>query len=304
MTAKLLWKSSNGKWQIREGDRFGALKVSDGSQTYEVSIDPGYDVTWSPKPKGVPQYVLSKVEALLNGMVEKFWESDDRFYVPDYRTIPPCPVCGSRRTEFVCDDVQTDIDRYEPCPPGLIYCRDCLACTPESDDTDEILRIWRSGGIHHVYVEEKGIVIPKPGTSTPRRRDSRGRFVSKGIRAKPKTKGKASGSGKANRAVSRSVRPSAGTEALAADLVTWLDDFDHYEFADSYDSWEDAYRDVLSGLGDASYVGGVISYLEEADDIDYDDGLEARRGDILRRLRALAMPSASRKPRGKARGRP
>lgn len=105
-------------------------------------------------------------------------------------------------------------------------------------------------------------------------------------------------------AASKSIRPSAGTEALAADLVTWLDDFDHYEFADSYDSWEDAYRDVLSGLGDASYVGGVISYLEEADDIDYDDGLEARRRDILRRLRALATPSASRKPRGKGRGRP
>ena len=105
-------------------------------------------------------------------------------------------------------------------------------------------------------------------------------------------------------AASKSIRPSAGTEALAADLVTWLDDFDHYEFADSYDSWEDAYRDVLSGLGDASYVRGVISYLEEADDIDYDDGLEARRRDILRRLRALATPSASRKPRGKGSGRP
>ena len=111
--------------------------------------------------------------------------------------------------------------------------------------------------------------------------------------------------GKRRRATaSKSIRPSAGTEALAADLVTWLDDFDHYEFADSYDSWEDAFRDVLSGLGNASYVGGVISYLEEADDIDYDDGLEARRRDILRRLRALATPSASRKPRGKGRGRP
>ena len=105
-------------------------------------------------------------------------------------------------------------------------------------------------------------------------------------------------------AASKSIRPSAGTEALAADLVTWLDDFDHYEFADSYDSWEDAYRDVLYGLGDASYVRGVISYLEEVDDIDYDDGLEARRRDILRRLRALATPSESRKPRGKGRGRP
>ena len=156
--------------------------------------------------------------------------------------------------------------------------------------------IRRGLGDRYTIVPRDHPLTDKYGTGSHSRRTRSG--------AKSKTKGKSSGSGKANRAVSRSVRPSAGVEGLAADLVTWLDDFDHYEFADSYDSWEDAYRDVLSGLGDASYVGGVISYLEEADDIDYDDGLEARRRDILRRLRALATPSASRKPRGKARGRP
>lgn len=166
MTAKLLWKSPNGKWKIREGDRYGAVTVSDGSDTYEVFTDSDYVVTWNPRQNGVPKYVLAKVEGLLNGMVDRYWESDDRFYVPDYRTIPPCPVCGSRRTEFLCDEVQTDIDRFEPCPPGLIYCKDCLACTPESDDTDEIFGVWKGGRIRHVYVDGEGPVLKRPKTAS------------------------------------------------------------------------------------------------------------------------------------------
>ena len=80
---------------------------------------------------------------------------------------------------------------------------------------------------------------------------------------------------------------------LAVDLTDWYRDFDTYDFKDAYDSWEDAYRKTLAGLSDPSYVSAVIGFLEEVDDIDYDDSLEARRMDLIGRLRRLEGGSAS-----------
>mgnify|MGYP001778572369 FL=1 len=178
MTSKLLWKSSNGKWTIRKGSKFASVIVSDGSIIYDVDIDPAYVITWNPPQKGIPKYVLAKVEALLDGMIDSFWENDanDKFYIPNHKEIRPCPVCGSTSVSFECDEVQTDIDRFDPCPPGQIICEDCLACTLESDDTDELLRIWNGGRVRHRFVDG-GNPIPITAKAKPsgnRRRGATG----------------------------------------------------------------------------------------------------------------------------------
>lgn len=86
---------------------------------------------------------------------------------------------------------------------------------------------------------------------------------------------------------SASVRPDSEISKLAADLVDWYYDFDTYEFKDAFDTWEDAYDQTLTVLSDPESIRGAVGMLEEADDIDYDEDLEARRKDLLRRIRKL-----------------
>ena len=86
---------------------------------------------------------------------------------------------------------------------------------------------------------------------------------------------------------SASVRSDSEISKLAADLVDWYYDFDTYGFKDAYDAWEDAYDETLAVLSDHESIRGAVGMLEGADDIDYDDDLEARRRDLLRRIRKL-----------------
>ena len=86
---------------------------------------------------------------------------------------------------------------------------------------------------------------------------------------------------------SASVRSVSEISKLAADLVDWYYDFDTYGFKDAYDTWEDAYAETLKVLSDPESIRDAVGMLEEADDIDYDDDLEARRKGLLRRIRKL-----------------
>lgn len=68
--------------------------------------------------------------------------------------------------EFVCDEVQTDIDRFEPRPPGFIVCYDCRLATSESEDTDAVLREWNTTVPRYVLDADTGRIVPRMSRPT------------------------------------------------------------------------------------------------------------------------------------------
>lgn len=96
-------------------------------------------------------------------------------------------------------------------------------------------------------------------------------------------------------------------ERLANDMVSFLEDFDPYEFRDGYgidvEGHEAAYNDAMDTILTRSRLKTAIDYLEE-EPIDNDDDLERRRRSLVRRMRALleVQPSAIRNIKTKGRG--
>ena len=70
---------------------------------------------------------------------------------------------------------------------------------------------------------------------------------------------------------SRNTRPSVGAARLASDLVQLSRDIDPYGFMDDYETFEDAYQEMLSNLSQESTAVGLLNAFRE---YIYEDDLE------------------------------
>lgn len=86
---------------------------------------------------------------------------------------------------------------------------------------------------------------------------------------------------------SYSSRSGSETERLAWDIVDLAYDFDPYEFRDQYGSREEFFAENMALLSTKKGIGEVIEFFD-GEPIDFDSRLEARRQDILKRLRKLS----------------
>ena len=95
-----------------------------------------------------------------------------------------------------------------------------------------------------------------------------------------------------------SASPRSDTERLAWDIVELVYDFDPYEFKDQYGSKEEFLDENMALLSTDRGVRELAEWFDGVE-IDFDSRLEARRKDVLRRLRSMASKgkasSASRK---------
>ena len=95
-----------------------------------------------------------------------------------------------------------------------------------------------------------------------------------------------------------SASPRSETERLAWDIVELVYDFDPYEFKDQYGSKEEFFDENMVLLSTDRGVRKLADWFDRVE-IDFDSRLEARRKDVLRRLRSMASKgkasSASRK---------
>ena len=95
-----------------------------------------------------------------------------------------------------------------------------------------------------------------------------------------------------------SASPRSETERLAWDIVELVYDFDPYEFRDQYGSKEEFFDENMALLSTDRGVRELADWFDGME-IDFDSRLEARRRDVLRRLRSIASKgkasSASRK---------
>lgn len=98
-------------------------------------------------------------------------------------------------------------------------------------------------------------------------------------------------------AVSRSTRSDSAKERLAWDMVDLAYDLDPYEFRDQYGSREEFYEENLSMLSTKKGIADLIAYYD-GDPIDFDSRLEARRRDVLKRLRTLRDNAGSASKKG------
>ena len=87
--------------------------------------------------------------------------------------------------------------------------------------------------------------------------------------------------------VSKSTRSGSDTERLAWDIVDLVYDFDPYEFRDQYGSREEFFAENMALLSTKKGIGEVIEFFD-GEPIDFDSRLEARRLDVLKRLRKLS----------------
>lgn len=103
-----------------------------------------------------------------------------------------------------------------------------------------------------------------------------------------------------------SASPRSETERLAWDIVELVYDFDPYEFRDQYGSKEEFFDENLALLSTDRGVRELADWFDGVE-IDFDSRLEARRRDVLRRLRSMASKgrtsSASRKAGTKSRSK-
>ena len=92
--------------------------------------------------------------------------------------------------------------------------------------------------------------------------------------ANMRTKKKTKGNGGPRRFFSigsRNTRPSVGAARLASDLVQLSRDIDPYGFMDDYETFEDAYQEMLSNLSQESTAVGLLNAFRE---YIYEDDLE------------------------------
>ena len=87
--------------------------------------------------------------------------------------------------------------------------------------------------------------------------------------------------------VSKSTRSGSNTERLAWDIVDLAYDFDPYEFRDQYGSREEFFAENMALLSTKKGIGEVIDFFD-GEPIDFDSRLEARRQNVLKRLRKLS----------------
>ena len=87
--------------------------------------------------------------------------------------------------------------------------------------------------------------------------------------------------------VSKSTRSGSVTERLAWDIVDLAYDFDPYEFRDQYGSREEFFAENMALLSTKKGIGEVIEFFD-GEPIDFDSRLEAKRLDVLKRLRKLS----------------
>lgn len=96
-----------------------------------------------------------------------------------------------------------------------------------------------------------------------------------------------------------SASPRSETERLAWDIVELVYDFDPYEFKDQYGSKEEFFDENMALLSTDRGVRELADWFDGVE-IDFDSGLEARRRDVLRRLRSMASKGRTLSASGKA----
>ena len=96
-----------------------------------------------------------------------------------------------------------------------------------------------------------------------------------------------------------SASPRSETERLAWDIVELVYDFDPYEFRDQYGSKEEFFDENMALLSTDRGVRELADWFDGVE-IDFDSRLEARRRDVLRRLRSMASKGRTLSASGKA----
>ena len=164
--SEVLWTSRRGGWRIEKTDFGNKVRMTNGRVSGTLSIDVYGDFEENGTAK-VPKYVMDEARRILDQRHKDFWtEEESPFYLPDQKDIRPCPRCRSTDVEFVCDEVQTDIDRFEPRPPGFIVCYDCRLATSESEDTDAVLKEWNTTVQKYVLDADTGRIVPRVNRPT------------------------------------------------------------------------------------------------------------------------------------------
>ena len=107
--------------------------------------------------------------------------------------------------------------------------------------------------------------------------------------------------------VSKSTRSGSAKGKLAWDMVELAYDLDPHEFMDQYGSKEEFYEENMRMLSTKKGIDELISFYD-SEPIDFDSGLDARRKDVLKRLRTMSGASTSKrgstatKPKAKGKG--
>ena len=96
-----------------------------------------------------------------------------------------------------------------------------------------------------------------------------------------------------------SASPRSETERLAWDIVELVYDSDPYEFRDQYGSKEEFFDENMALLSTDRGVRALVDWFD-GEEIDFDSRLEARRRDVLRRLRSMASKGRTSSASGKA----
>ena len=127
---------------------------------------------------------------------------------------------------------------------------------------------------YHVHYAGDGTWVMIPGPKTAMRRLYTDIYVRELGSANMRTKKKTKGNGGPRRFFSigsRNTRPSVGAARLASDLVQLSRDIDPYGFMDDYETFEDAYQEMLSNLSQESTAVGLLNAFRE---YIYEDDLE------------------------------
>lgn len=297
----LIWVSPNQQWLIyRDEPRFApdldepystaaVVTISDGWNSGDVNINVGGKVTYDEWAiYSVPQYVRDRAESILN----RRWKE----IVNGNEPRRPKKASQSRKSSATKSDpsgykllwtsengkwryYEGTIVPYNPNNRTAMV----ASVRVVGPDYDTVVGINGNGKItDYGRGTIPKYVMAKITTSLQFRLD----------RERVRDKSKASPNRKPKRKkASRSSKQMPGPSdfmRLVMDFVSFAYDYDTYEFKDAYDSIDDAIDESAASLRSKSGLDWAIEWLDgEVGPIDYDNGLEQRRRNLLVRLNRL-----------------